>query len=72
MFQWSDECEMSFSLLRSMRSSSPVMAAPDYRMPFKLAVDDNDVGARSVIFQEDANGLDHPVSFFSKRFDKTR
>ena len=49
-----------------------VMAEPDYRMPFKLAVDASDVGARSVLFQEDKNGLDHPVSFFSKTFANTR
>ena len=46
------------------------MVAPDYRMPFKLAVDASDVGAGDLMFQEDENGLDHPVSFFSKRFDK--
>ena len=44
-----------------MLSSSPVMAAPDYRMPFKLAMDASDVGSGAVLFQEDKNGLDHLV-----------
>ena len=71
-FQWSDECKKSFNLLKQMLSSSPMMVAPDYQMPFMLAVDASDVGAGAVLFQEDKSGLDHPVSFFSKRFDKTR
>ena len=52
-----------------MLSSTPVIAAPDYRRPFKLAVDASDVGCGAVLFQEDDSGLDHPVSFFSKKFD---
>ena len=37
---------------------------------FKMAVDASDVGAGSVLLQEDDNGVDHPVCYFSKKFDK--
>ena len=37
---------------------------------FKLAVDASDTGAGSVLMQEDGNGVDHPVSYFSKKFNK--
>ena len=36
----------------------------------KLAVDASDTGADSVLMQEDGNGVDHPVSYFSKKFNK--
>ena len=35
-----------------------------------MAVDASDVGAGSVLLQEDDNGADHPVCYFSKKFDK--
>ena len=37
---------------------------------FKLAVDASDIGAGAVLIQEDNNGVDHPVSYFSKKFNK--
>ena len=35
-----------------------------------MAVDASDVGAGSVLLQEDDNGVDHPVCYFSKTFNK--
>ena len=35
-----------------------------------MAVDVSDVGAGSVLLQEDENGVDHLVSYFSKKFNK--
>ncbi len=35
---------------------------------FKLHVDASDVGAGAVLFQTDGSGVDHPVSFYAKKF----
>ena len=35
-----------------------------------MAVEASDVGAGSVLLQEDDNGVDHPVCYFSKKFNK--
>ena len=35
-----------------------------------LTENTSDVGAGSVLLQEDDNGVDHPVCYFSKKFDK--
>ena len=37
---------------------------------FKLAVDASDVGIGAVLLQEDNDGIDHPVCYFSKKFNK--
>ena len=46
------------------------MKSPDYEKPFKLIIDSSDVGTGSVLVQEASDGLDHPVSYFSKKFLK--
>ena len=44
--------------------------ALDFDKCFKLAVDASDVGIGAVLLQEDDNGIDHPVCYFSKKFNK--
>ena len=43
----------------AMLSNAPVLLAPNFDKPFKLAVDASDVGAGGVLLQEDENGADH-------------
>lgn len=47
-----------------------MLAAPDLACPFKLEVDASAVGAGAVLLQDDADGIDHPVSYFSRKFNK--
>ena len=55
----------------SYYSKNPVLKCLDYENPFKLVIDSSDVaGTGSVLVQEASDGLDHPVSYFSKKFLK--
>lgn len=38
--------------------------------PFKLEIDASAVGVGAVLLQEDAQGIDHPVAYFSRKFNK--
>ena len=67
-FQWSDECETSFILAKQTLSNFPVMVAPDFEKTFSLSVDASGVGAGAVLLQEDDQGVEHPVCYFSKKF----
>ena len=60
----------SFDKLKAILRSAPVLLAPSFDKEFKLAVDASDVGAGSVLLQEDDNVVDHPVCYFSKKFNK--
>lgn len=53
-----------------MLQRAPVLSAPDFTCPFKLAVDASDVAAGGVLLQEDQDGIDHPVCYFSRKFNK--
>ena len=52
-----------------MLKSAPVLSAPDFDHHFKLAVDASDVAAGAVLLQEDKDGVDHPICYFSKKFN---
>lgn len=44
-FVWSETCQVAFDSLKALLSTTPVLSAPDFKRPFKLAVDASDVGA---------------------------
>ena len=69
-FKWNDKCKDAFDRLKAILKSAPVLLAPDFDKCFKLAVDASDVGIGAVRLQEDNNGIDHPVCYFSKKFNK--
>lgn len=66
---WSASCHQAFENVKSLLCSPPVLAAPCMDRPFKLLVDASDVGAGAVLLQSGRGGLEHPVSFYSKKFN---
>lgn len=69
-FRWTRECQHAFESIKALLCHAPVLAAPDFERPFKLEVDANAVGAGAVLLQDDSDGMEHPVSFFSRKFNK--
>lgn len=68
-FVWSADCQPAFDSVKALLCSSPVLSAPDFQRPFTIEVDASSVGAGAVLCQMDAEGLDHPVCYFSKKFN---
>ena len=71
-FIWSEKCDKAFAKLKAMLQSAPVLRAPDFGSPFKLAVDASDAAAGAVLLQDDDEGVEHPVCYFSKKFTKSQ
>ncbi|XP_062420777.1 uncharacterized protein LOC134132778 isoform X2 [Pungitius pungitius] len=69
-FVWSTDCQIAFCSLKALLCHAPVLTAPDFAKPFKLEVDASGVGAGAVLLQEDAEGIDHPICYFSSKFTK--
>jgi hypothetical protein len=69
-FCWSTSCQQAFERVKAILMNSPVLSAPDFEKPFKLAVDASDLGVGAVMFQEDTQGIEHPICFFSKKLNK--
>lgn len=68
-FIWSNTCELVFENVKSLLCSAPVLMAPCFDKPFTLHVDASNVGAGAVLQQSDVDGVYHPVSFFSRKFN---
>ena len=62
-------CQLAFENLKALLVSAPVLAAPDFNKPFKLAVDASDAGVGAALLQDDSSGVEHPVCYFSRKFD---
>ncbi len=69
-FEWSAECQYAFDCVKTLLCNAPVLLAPDCSQGFKLEVDASAFGAGAVLLQEDKNGIDHPISYFSRKFNK--
>ncbi len=67
-FVWSRECQDSFQNLKNVLCSHPVLKAPDFTKRFKLACDASGFALGSALLQEDDDGVDHPVAYYSKKF----
>ena len=66
------ECESAFNQAKVLLSTNPVLMATDFNQPFSMMVDVSDVGAGAVLTQADAEGIDRPISFFSKKLWKKK
>ena len=71
-YTWGDEQEKAFVKLKGLLMSTPVLVAPNFSKPFKLATDACDVGIGAVLLQEDQNGIEHPVAYFSRKLTKSQ
>uniref|UniRef100_A0A669F703 Gypsy retrotransposon integrase-like protein 1 n=1 Tax=Oreochromis niloticus TaxID=8128 RepID=A0A669F703_ORENI len=69
-FIWSPACQVAFESAKALLCSAPVLAAPNFERSFKLEVDASACGAGAVLLQEDGRGVDHPVCYFSKKFNR--
>ena len=69
-FIWTFDCQKAYDILKAILRNKTVLLAPNFAKKNTLAVDACDTGAGSVLTQEDANGVGHPISYFSKKFNK--
>ncbi|KAK0145445.1 Retrovirus-related Pol polyprotein from transposon 297 [Merluccius polli] len=69
-FLWSPACQAAFESAKALLCSAPVLAVPCFARPFKLEVDASACGAGAVLLQEDEQAIDHPVCYFSRKFNK--
>lgn len=67
-FIWNLTCQDAFGLFKALLTSAPVLAAFRWDRPFKMNVHASEIGAGAVLLQDDEEGIERPVCFFSRKF----
>ena len=64
------ECQEAFEQLKKLCTEAPVLAYLDFTKPFKLHIDACDRGLGEILYQEQADGKEKPISFASRSLNK--
>ncbi|GJW30864.1 reverse transcriptase domain-containing protein [Tanacetum coccineum] len=64
-FEFSDECQSAFELLKEKLTCAPVIVSPNRNLPFELMCDASDFAVGAVLGQKDGKNF-HPIYFTSK------
>ena len=52
-YVWNDECQQSFTRLKEMITSNPILSLPDWTLQFELCTDASNYGSGSILYQRD-------------------
>ncbi|GJY46905.1 reverse transcriptase domain-containing protein [Tanacetum coccineum] len=64
-FEFDDECQKAFDLLKEKLTCAPVIVSPNWNLPFELMCDASDFAVGAVLGQKDGKNF-HPIYFASK------
>lgn len=64
-FEWTPEASKAFKTLKNCLVHAPVLACPDFTLPFEVHTDASDYGVGGMLSQV-VNGVEHPVAFMSR------
>lgn len=62
---WTPEAESAFAEIKLRMTTAPVLASPDFDLPFFIQTDASDVGVGVMLFQK-IDGVEHPIAFASR------
>lgn len=70
-FKWNDEAENALNELKSILTSAPVLANPDYTRPFFIETDASQLAVGAALLQEFDEGK-RIIGYFSKKLTNTQ
>lgn len=69
-FEWTGDCETAFTQLKSTLAGAPVLAYPQFGLPFLLETDASGIGLGAVLSQEQPDGTTRPIAYASRTLQK--
>ncbi|GJS14288.1 reverse transcriptase domain-containing protein [Tanacetum coccineum] len=71
LFEFNDECQKAFKLLKEKLTCAPVIVSPNWYLPFELMCDASDFAVGAVLGKKDGKNF-HPIYFASKTLNPTQ
>ena len=71
-FVWSDTGQRAVDRVKTLLMSAPVLMMSDFGKPFTLHIDTSAFGTGAVLLQAGRKGIDHPIGYFSFKFNVVR
>lgn len=68
-FSWSPEADLAFIKLKACLTTAPVLACPDFSLPFTVHSDASEFGIGGMLTQC-FDGEEHPIAFCSRSLNK--
>ena len=68
-FVWTDKCTEAFQRLKQAMSEAPVLALPDFGLPFRLYADASGYSVGATLMQDAGEG-ERPIAYASKTLSK--
>ncbi|MCO5558197.1 hypothetical protein L7F22_011776 [Adiantum nelumboides] len=68
-FEWMDECEKAFEILKQRLISTPILKAPDWDKIFHVHVDVSAFAIGCILAQPGEKNMDFPISYFSRQLN---
>jgi transposase InsO family protein len=68
-FEWDDRRQSAFEELKSRLCTTPVLAYPDFQLPFILTTDGSKTAVAAILSQVQ-EGVERPISFASRQLNK--
>ncbi|GJV22453.1 reverse transcriptase domain-containing protein [Tanacetum coccineum] len=70
-FEFNDECQKAFELLKEKLTCAPMIVSPNWNLPFELMCDASDFAVGAVLGQKDGKNF-HPIYIASKTLNPTQ
>ena len=71
VFHWGPDCQDAFDRLKTLLTTSPIIAFPDFSLPFRLYTDVSTAGLRAILAQV-REGKEHIICCTSRSLNQTK
>ena len=69
VFNWTNECDISFEKLKKALVSAPILKAPDWNIPFHVHIDASNFAIGCILAQPGEHNMDFPISYASRQLN---
>lgn len=69
--QWNDKAESAFTEIKERLITAPILANPDFTLPFAIHCDASDIAIAGVLTQT-RDGTENPIAYFSQKLSPTQ